>query len=135
MKNYKIERDLFQQAALTKDRNKRIELAKKALQLLKRRQINCFEKDGRDIAKMDDVFLTLEGIGEYTAFIWLTHPKGANFSVEKALKARKTKSWSQEQGFDIILLLSRFMQPKQFSRYIFGQTLTTAVDLLEKQIK
>ena len=105
------------------------------MQLLKRRQINCLERDGRDVAEIDNFWLTLEGIGEYTAFSWLIHPKGANFSVEKALKARKTKSWSQEQGFDIILLLSRFMGPKQFSKYMFGQTLTTAVDLLEKQIK
>jgi hypothetical protein len=136
LKEYKIERDLFQQAALTKDKNKRVELAKKALQLLKRRQINCLKKDGRDIAKIDNFWLTLEGIGEYTAFSWLIHPKGANFSVEKALEARKTKKWwSQEQGFDIILLLSRFMEPKQFSKYMFGQTLTTAVDLLEKQLK
>jgi hypothetical protein len=135
LKDYKIERDLFQQAALVKDKNERVKLAKEALQLLKRRQIKCLEKDGRNIAKMDDVFLTLEGIGEYTAFSWLTHPKGANFSVEKVLKARKTGWWSQEQGLDIILLLSRFIKPKQFAKYMFGQTLTTSIDLLERQIK
>ncbi|MBF2709779.1 hypothetical protein [Flavobacterium soyangense] len=135
LKDYKIEADLFRQAALTLDKNERINLTRTALQMLKVRQKKCFEKDGRDIAKMDDFFLTLEGIGQYTAFSWLIHPKGGNLSIDKALIGIKTKWWSQEQGFDTIFLLSKFMKPKKIANYMFGKVLTTSIDLLEKQVK
>ena len=91
LKDYKIEADLFRQAALTKDKSECVQLTKTALQILKTRQKKCFENDGRDIAKMDNFFLTLEGIGQYTAFSWLIHPKGANLTMEKALLGIKTK--------------------------------------------
>ncbi|CAM3820936.1 hypothetical protein FLGE108171_15790 [Flavobacterium gelidilacus] len=135
LKDYKIEADLFRQAALEKDKSECVKLSKTALQMLKARQQKCFEKDGRDIAKMDNFFLTLEGIGQYTAFAWLVNPKGGNLSIEKALLGIKTKWWSQEQGFDTIFLLSRFMKPKKISKFMFGKVLTTSIDLLEKEVR
>jgi len=134
LKDYKVEADLFRQAALVKGKSENIRLTRVALKMLKTRQQKCFEKDGRDIAKMDNFFLTLEGIGQYTAFSWLIHPKGGNLLFEKALTGIKTKWWSQEQGFDTILLLSRFMKQKKIAKYMFGKVLTTSIDLLEKQV-
>ncbi len=134
LEDYKVEANLFRQAALAKDKNECVRLTKTALQMLKTRQKKCFENDKRDIAKMDNFFLTLEGIGQYTAFSWLIHPKGGNLNMEKALLGIKTKWWSQEQGFDTILLLSRFMKPKKIAKYMFGKALTTSIDLLEKEI-
>jgi hypothetical protein len=134
LKDYKLEADLFRQAALAKDKSECVRLTKTALQMLKTRQKKCFENDKRDIAKMDDFFLTLEGVGQYTAFSWLIHPKGGNLTMEKALLGIKTKWWSQEQGFDTILLLSRFMNPKKIGKQMFGKVLTTSIDLLEKEI-
>jgi len=135
LKDYKIEADLFRQAALEKDKSECVKLSKTALQMLKARQQKCFKKDGRDIAKMDNFFLTLEGIGQYTAFAWLVNPKGGNLSIEKALLGIKTKWWSQEQGFDTIFLLSRFMKPKKISKFMFGKVLTTSIALLEKEVR
>ena len=134
LKDYKIETDLFRQAALTKDKDECVRLTKTALQMLKTRQKKCLENDRRNIAKMDNFFLTLEGIGQYTAFSWLIHPKGGNLTREKALLGIKTKWWSQEQGFDTILLLSKFMKPKKIAKYMFGKVLTTSIDLLEKKV-
>jgi hypothetical protein len=134
LKDYKVETDLFRQAVLTKDQSERVRLTKTALQMLKTRQEKCLENDKRDIAKMDDFFLTLEGMGQYTAYSWLVHPKGGNLNEEKALLGIKTKWWSQEQGFDITLLLSRFMKPQKIAKYMFGNVLTTSIDLLEREI-
>lgn len=134
LKTYKMETELFRKATLTENKNERLQLTKEALELLKKRQKKCFEKDSRDIAKLDNFFLTLEGIGQYTAFAWLIHPKGGNVTLDKSLKVIKTKWWSQEQGFDTIFLLSKFMKPREFAKFMFGAKLSTSVQLLEKQV-
>lgn len=134
LKPYKMETDLFRKASLTTNKNERLQLTKEALELLKKRQKNCFEKDNRDIATIDNFFLTLEGIGQYSAFVWLRNPKGGNLTLDKSLKVIKTKWWSQEQGFDIIFLLSKFMTPNNFAKFMFGAELLTSIQLLEKQV-
>ncbi|MFP5041500.1 hypothetical protein [Parasediminibacterium sp. JCM 36343] len=52
-----------------------------------------------------------------------------------ARKAMKTKSWSQEQGIDALILLSRFITAKEIGKLMFEKNLTPAIDLIEKQIE
>jgi hypothetical protein len=134
LSTYKLETELFKRAAMSDDETERTELAKQALNMLKDRQAQGLERDKRDLAAMDDFFLTLEGIGQYTAFVWLINPKGGNLPMVDALREIKTRWWSQEQGFDIILLLSKYMKPEQFSKYMFGVESMTSIELLETYI-
>ena len=58
---------------------------------------------------MDDLFLTMEGIGQWTAYAWLTDPNGPNLKSQFALSEvrRKHNHWTQEEGLALILVIDR----------------------------
>lgn len=126
---------LFQEAAFSANKSERQKKAKLALSLLKKRQSVCLEKDKRNIAEIDNYFLTLEGVGQYNAFLWLTNEKGRNMTEIDARKSLKTKWWSQEEGLDVIILLSRFMTREKLGRLMFTNNLTSAITLLKESVE
>ena len=69
-------------------------------------------------------------------YAWLIHPKGGNIPADTALKAvrRGGKSWSQEEGLSLFLLLNKRMKPAKFGPLMFGSDTVSVIELIKKHI-
>ena len=108
-------------------------LASKALSLLKKRQATYFKGEKVILVELDNIFLSMEGLGQYTAVAWLTHPEGADMPFEKAVNGfrRKGSQWSQEEGLALFLILNRLTKT-DWPNDIFGKRPKHVIELLEK---
>jgi hypothetical protein len=76
----------------------------------------------------------MEGVGQYTMYAWLAHPKGGNLEKSQAFNATRTKSWIQDEGFGLTILLAELENPKKWSEKVFGPNSYTIIDLLKNEI-
>lgn len=88
------------------------------------------------LAEIEDIFLTMEGLGQYTMYLWLTHEKGANLDRTLAIEGvrRGKKIWSQDQGFLLFLVLEKYISPKQWAYKMFSSEMLFITDLLKEQL-
>jgi hypothetical protein len=128
------ELQLFTKAHEANNKTENKILAKKAISALEQRQKNILMKDKRDLAEIDNYWLTIEGVAQYSAYAWLKHPEGGQLSDEAAFKALKTKSWSQEEGIALVYLYSKLVEPKKWARKMFRSKTVTMVSLLKKEV-
>lgn len=111
-------------------------LAAKALVLLKKRQSKYFTGERSILKELDNIFLSMEGLGQYSAVAWLTHPQGADMPFEKAVNGfrRKGSQWSQEEGLALFLILNR-LSKTDWANDIFGKKPKTVTALLERALQ
>ncbi|PZO05124.1 MAG: hypothetical protein DCF29_08750 [Alphaproteobacteria bacterium] len=106
---YEAERDLFYGVASARnDEAARTDLAQ-AARVMAERRARWFSGPDTVYAEADDVFLTLEGTGNWAAWNWLTDPRGGRLSPTDAttfVRGGQTQ-WSQDQGLGIMLALDR----------------------------
>ena len=106
---YEAERDLFYGVATASgDAAARTTLAQAAQRMAERRA-RWFTGTDTVYAEVDDVFLTLEGTGNWAAWTWLTDPRGGRLSPADAttfVRGGQTQ-WSQDQGLGVMLALDR----------------------------
>lgn len=95
------------------------------------RQEKNFKDQYLPLGEIEDFFLTMEGLGQYSMYAWLTHPKGANLPKEQVITGvRRGKSqWSQDYGFAFFLLLEKYAPANKWAPDLFS-TETTAVKKL-----
>lgn len=131
---FREEVKLFYDAIAEKDKTKSADLIKESIEKLRSRQNNYFIGDKAHFREIDDFFLTMEGFGQFTMYLWLTSPKGANISPEIALKGvrRGGKQWSQEEGLALFLLLNKLSKPKYWARSMFGNKTESVIELISK---
>ncbi|MBN4073041.1 DDE-type integrase/transposase/recombinase [Crocinitomix catalasitica] len=97
------------------------------------------DKEGNTIVKMlkelDDIFLSMEGLGQYVGVAWLIHPKGGNLPIEVAVKGfrRNGRWWSQDEGLALFLILNRLTNPN-WKDDMFGKEPKYIVALLKQTI-
>ena len=106
---YEAERDLFYQAATAPDaRSARARLTS-AARLMEARRGRWFRGENALYAEADDVFLSLEGTGNWAAWMWLTDPRGGRLRpVEATTFVRGGGNrWSQDEGLGIMLAVDR----------------------------
>lgn len=106
---YEAERDLFYQAAAATDApSARAGLAL-AAQAMAARRARWFRGEDALYAEADDVFLTLEGTGNWAAWMWLTDPRGGRLSPADATTFVRGggNRWSQDEGLGIMLAIDR----------------------------
>lgn len=134
---YQQELNTLFQAATAVDKDEVTRLTKQALDILTKRQTAYFTGDNAHLQEIDAFFLTMEGIGQYSMYAWMVHPEGGNIPAELALKGvrRNGRWWSQDEGLATILVLSEYIDPKIWSRYMFGKTTISAVDLIRQSMK
>lgn len=123
---YAAERDLFYRAANATDAaTARTRLAA-AARAMKARRDRWFTGADAVYAEADDVFLTMEGTGNWAAWAWLTDPRGGNMSpADAAAFVRGAGThWSQDQGLGVILAISRLIP--DWPRLAFGPDGVTA---------
>ncbi len=108
-----------------------------AIGLLKKRQQTYFTGEKNIFSELDDFFLTMEGLGQFTMYVWMIHAKGGNVSKENALTGvrRGKKWWSQEQGLALFLVLNNLSKPKQWAKLMFAKEPVSVVELIEKKLK
>ena len=86
--------------------------------------------------KIDNLFLTMEGLGQYLIYVWLTHPNGGNIRKDVAIEGvrRKRKSWSQDEGFALFLILDQLLEPKKWVKQMFGNKVESIINLVHREI-
>jgi hypothetical protein len=105
------------------------------LKLLKTRQSKYLKPEKEVLIEMDDIFLTMEGLGQYMIVAWLTLPEGGNIPLDIAVTAarRGKKWWSQDEGLALFLILKRLTEP-DWANNMFGNDPGTIIELLEKEL-
>ena len=111
--------------------NKRKLATKEALIIFENKHKAIIEKDKKDLKMIDDIWLTMEGVGQYAMFEYFINPRGANLTEEKAIKAVKTNSWSQEEGFAMFYLLSKYEKSNLWANDFFGSKMKTIIEVLK----
>lgn len=131
---YNKEADLFYQSVKDKKLNKTV--LSKGLSIFKERQSLYFKDKYKDLGDIDNLFLTMEGLGQYSMFLWLTHPRGGNIKSELAINGvrRGGKWWSQDEGFVLFLILERFSPPRNWGKGLFGSETETVIDLISSNL-
>lgn len=107
------------------------------LTLMKQRQNEYFKGKYENLKEIDNFFLTMEGLGQYSMFLWLKHPKGGNIKREIAIEGvrRGGKWWSQDEGFALFLNLDKLTLSKIWARDMFGDKTESVTDLIIKTMK
>lgn len=80
------------------------------------------------LAEVEDVFLAMEGAGQYASYAWLIDEKGGGRTPEQAHEMLKTRWWTQEEGLALMILVTRLVP--DWRERVFGPQPQTASDLL-----
>lgn len=106
---YEAERDLFYGSAGAPDTRSAREGLTSAAQAMAARRALWFRGPDALYAEADDVFLTLEGTGNWSAWMWLTDPRGGRLSPTEATAFMRggRNRWSQDEGLGIMLAVDR----------------------------
>lgn len=105
----------------------------KAFELMKLRQKEYFKGEYKELTNIDNFFLTMEGLGQYSMFLWLNHPKGGNLNKEIAIEGvRRNKNWwSQDEGFALFLVLDNLSKSKKWAKEMFGNNTVSVTSIIK----
>ena len=109
----------------------RITLTQEVLNLIHHRQDKFFVENFSELRELNELFLTMEGVGQLTMYEWLIHPKGGNLPPDIAFNG----SNRQDEGFGLALLLSKFQSSSVWGNQVFGQQSTTLTELLALEVE
>lgn len=126
------ETELFFQAAASSDRAEALHLARQARDMMKARAARWFVNNKAYYNEAEDLWLTMEGSGQWVGYRWLTHPRGGAIPVTVAMPAFGLRSrwWSQHEGLAIALTLDR-LGPHDWSGHAFGDGPQTLLQMLD----
>jgi hypothetical protein len=108
---WSAERDLLFAAAAAPDGEAAQRLAQEALEAMRARRARWFTGDKAAFAELDDVFLTMEGMGQWLIYRYFISPEGGSVPHEQALAAvrRGGRWWSQDEGLALVLTVDRLL--------------------------
>jgi hypothetical protein len=131
---YEAERDLLFEAVDAPSRAAAVDAARRALALADRRRATFLRGANAIYADAEDVFLSMEGMGQWAAYLWLVDPDGGAMRPNEALPfiRRGGRRWSQDEGLALLLVLSR-LDPAA-PRELFSPTPTTILPLLRRTL-
>jgi hypothetical protein len=131
---YERERDLLFESASAPTRDLAVRAARRALTAMDARRATFFRGANGLYADAEDVFLSMEGIGQWAAYLWLTDPGGGAMSANDALPyiRRGGRRWSQDEGLALLLVLSRLAPDAP--RAMFGANARTVLPLLRSAV-
>ena len=129
------ERELFYKAAGASDKTHRADLVRKALAIVRERHEKFFNNANSVYQEIESLFLTMEGIGQWTAYR-LTKARGqlGSSDIEAMNLVREDRRyWSQDEGLALFLLIDA-MVPNWQSR-MFDALPPSPYTLLEEALK
>ena len=131
---YQQERDLLYRAAAARSNDEARALAAQALALMQARHAKWFTGENEVFRVLDDVFLSFEGAGQWVAYAWLVDPRGGGAARDAALTGmrRGGRSWSQDQGLALFLVVDRMLP--EWPVFVFGPESIGARDLLDRAL-
>jgi hypothetical protein len=105
------ERNLLYAAAGAQDDAEARRLAGEALARMRARRDRWFSGDRAGFTVLDDVFLTMEGMGQWLIYRYFVSPDGGAMTHEQALQSvrRGGRWWSQDEGLALILTVDRLL--------------------------
>jgi hypothetical protein len=132
---FKREQQLLWDATSAPSINDARALARRALRVIDSRRARYFKNQDAVYAAAEDLFLTLEGTGQYALYRWLTDRHGGAMAKPDALAfaRRDGKRWSQDEGLALYLVLDRLWV--DWPPATFGPSQQTALDLLRKAVE
>lgn len=126
--------DLFLRAASAADNATARALAREARALMRLRAERYFVGELTYYTEAEDIWLTMEGSGQWAGYQWLIHQQGMALPPERALEAgMRTRWWSQDEGLAIALVLDR-LGPTDWHRIAFGAGSMTLLELLDEAL-
>lgn len=107
------------------------------LSVLEMRRNQFYNNENKGIEQVEDIFLTMEGLGQYTMYVWMIHSEGLNLSEHQAMKVvrRKKNNWSQDEGFLLFLILSKLKSPELWIKDMFGDKVSNVLEEIKKSAK
>jgi len=126
------ETELLFAAAAAGDLKEVRKLAREARTMMLSRRDRWFRGKDAHLREAEDIWLTMEGSGQWLAYRWLTDPRGGGVSTAIALPAfaKRGKWWSQKQGIALFLVLER-LAPAGWGRQVFGGGTNKATLMLD----
>jgi hypothetical protein len=126
------ETELFFQAAATSDDAEALRLARQAREMMKARAARWFVGDKGYYNEAEDLWLTMEGSGQWVGYQWLIHPRGGAIPVSTAMPAFGLRSrwWSQHEGLAVALTLDR-LGAQDWPLHAFGDGEQTLLQMLD----
>lgn len=98
---------LFATAAEPGDAKARA-LAGEALALIKARRAKWLSGDAAAFGDLEEIFLTMEGAGQFAGYAWLAMPEGGGLDRKAALTGmRRGDRWSQDLGLALFMAIDR----------------------------
>lgn len=116
--------ELFYQAFAAPDREQRLALVRKGLEVARSRRAEFFTGDDSFYAPIEDLFLNMEGVGT-----WVSHRLGYGTETKAGELKRARNSWSQDEGLVLMLLVEELV-PDWRDRVLHD--LEAPFDLLEE---
>ncbi|WP_269714151.1 hypothetical protein [Caulobacter sp. NIBR2454] len=83
--------------------------ARQALTKMRARRAQFFVGDNEKWAPLDDLFLTMEGLGQWAAFAWTTNGRGVDSGTAVRELRRGGRFWSQDEGLVLFLVINRLV--------------------------
>lgn len=129
------ETELFFAAAAAADEPTARRLAADARDLLRARHRRWLTGDLAYMSRAEDLFLTLEGAGQWAAVQWLSNAAGAALppATVVANYAKRSKWWTQLEGAALFLAIDR-IDRGAWQAHAFGDGAFTALQLLDRAI-
>ncbi|MBS1755099.1 MAG: hypothetical protein JST34_13730 [Bacteroidetes bacterium] len=108
-----------------------------ALRILQKRHDRYLKEKGAHFIQLDNLFLTMEGLGQYLMYKWLVHPEGGGIDNRTALAGvrRGGKNWSQEEGLALFLCMERMKQSNDWIKHFFDRSNQYITSLFATQNK
>ena len=105
----KAETEIFMQAAAAATDEEAKRLITQALNMIEVRRDQWLVGDYAKYRYANDVWLTLEGSGQWIGYAWLVDPEGAGVDHQTAVDewGLRSKFWTQNEGFAMALALDR----------------------------
>lgn len=129
------ERDLLFAAAAAPDDAEARRLAGRALEHMHARHARWFTGEKAAFTGLDEVFLTMEGMGQWMIWRYFLSLEGGGYAPEQALPAvrRGGRQWSQDEGLALILVVDRLLPG--WKERAFRDPEWRATHLLEAAVK
>ena len=107
------------------------QLAQQAYDKLRARHQRWFTAEYEYMSEAEDLWLTLEGSGQWVGYQWLLDPHGGGASVKEAMPGFGTRSkwWTQNEGLALFLAIDRLGYDWKSSAFTTGDM--TALELLD----
>lgn len=118
---YERERDLLYEAARAPADEAARALVVQAIALMDARRSRFFTGDRAYLTLLDDVFLTMEGLGQYVMYLHYLEHTDEGYTPADALDDIRNsgKMWSQDHGFALMQVVARLV-PDWRSRVFDG---------------